>query len=335
MKRILSIALGVSLVFSPLGVLAQKTKRSAIKSAADKPVTARFIVRATLDKDFKSVKNAANEKVNWTSRLHLELEARRWVVIGKADDGGGGVEFMQLEGGEPAAASGNLTLAAVSDGGTAETHITDTANFSGAIQTDGATISTPEFSELGDGISFRISVSAKMLGACRVKITSSDGKNIDSSDCDDSTATMAQGIVDRSKNQDAGKTAATSTVVRYMQDFEIEPKLNLRMGNIPEETRKQMEESFRRQEQLMGAPKWFGAETRGDRQAGYKITFSGTKDLPVKNEGDESGEWKQKLTVTAEIIPGASKTAFLDLINEAPPANAQFLTLKEIIEKQS
>lgn len=108
----------------------------------------------------------------------------------------------------------------------------------------------------------------------------------------------AEGLTEEGENHEAGKTPETTYVVSYEEDFDIHPALSREQQGVM---------SGQERERAAGA--WFGAETRGSRQAGYKITLLKTKALKSGTPDGVTEEWAQKLTLAAEIIPGGKATS--------------------------
>jgi hypothetical protein len=284
MQKVFSFVLMILLLFASLSVASQ-SRRPPVKPG---PVTARFIVRATLDESDKF----AGADTNGDSTLHMEVQASRWIIIQDGD--GGTVEFKDLTGAEPPAASGKIAVNAISDyhKGTESAHQTE--NFRGSISASDVTIEAPYFSELGDGIAFRISIKSKMAGSCEGLNTSESGTHT-TKNCDEVTAgAMTTGFTPHGANPDPGKTPETAFLADFDADLTVGPPItnpealaNLRALGL----------------QVWIPGQWNGASTHGNKQSGYKITFSGTNDLPGSNGSTQ--KLTQKLTVTADIIPGA------------------------------
>lgn len=276
--------------------------------AANAPGAARFLVQLTLDENYKSATDKPNQldssRPNDTgkseSRLHLEVQASRWVVVAAGD--GGATEIRDLEGGEPPSASGAVSFGsseesrsdnAPGDKGRVESKETQSESFSGKVEAADVELSAPQFSELGEGLEFQLKVKGRLQGSCRWAASDEHGTK-SSDDCGAVTAGVAEGLTKEGANTDAAKTPETAYVARYEEDFEIHPALSREQQGVLSE-----------QERERAAGAWFGAETRGSRQAGYKITLLKTKTLKSGTHDGVAEEWTQKLTLAAEIIPGA------------------------------
>jgi hypothetical protein len=284
MQKVFSFVLMILLLFASLSVPSQ-SRRPPVKPG---PVSARFIVQATLDESDKFV--GADTKGD--STLHLEVQASRWIIIQDGD--GGTVEFKDLSGGEPPAASGKIALNAVTEyhKGTESAHQTE--NSRGSVNASDVTLEAPYFSELGDGIAFRISIKSKMAGNCEGVNTGESGTHT-TKNCDEVTAgAVTTGFTHSGANPDPGKTPETAFLANFDADLTVGPPItnpealaSLKVSGL----------------QVWIPGNWNGASTHGNKQSGYKITFSGTNDLPGSNGSTQ--KLTQTLTVTADIIPGA------------------------------
>ncbi len=311
----LCVLLAVSSSFAQANSFTQKNRRAAATSAT----TARFMVRLVFDEEYKSATDKPNEidasrphdTGKAETKLHLEMNANRWLKIQPGD--GGSTEFVALEGGEPSSATGAVTLEATdesrSDNGTGEKNRVEskerrTANFSGKVASPDVTrddspvaLYLPQFSDGGGGLEFRLKVNSRMAGGCHLE-SSWDGGSRNSDDCGDMTIV---GLPSTTANTDAGRTSATAYLADIQEDFDFHP--------APQTAQPEGGINIEQLEQVPGT--WYGAQTRGDRQSGYKISLSKTKTLKHTVENGVQEDWSQKISLDAEIIPG-SPTASLE-----------------------
>lgn len=319
MKKICSgtlcVLLAVSSSFARTNSFTQKNRRAAGAGAT----TARFMVRLVFDEEYKSATDKPNEvdasrphdTGKAETRLHLEMNASRWLKIQPGD--GGSTEFVGLEGGEPSSATGAVTLEASeesrSDNGTGEKNRVEskerrTANFSGKVASPDVirddspvALNLPQFSDGGGGLEFRLRVNSRMAGGCHLE-SSWDGGTRNSDDCGDAAIV---GLPNTNANTDAGRTNATAYLADLQKDFDFHP--------APPTGQGEGGVSVEQLEQVAGT--WYGAQTRGDRQSGYKISLAKTKTLKHTVENGVAEDWSQKVSLDAEIIPG-SPAASLD-----------------------
>ncbi|HJQ35132.1 MAG TPA: hypothetical protein VJ866_23480 [Pyrinomonadaceae bacterium] len=305
-RRPLSVALAVLLAASSFA--AQTSRRAP---AGGKPTTARFIVRVVFDEEFRSTTDKPNEidanrphdTAKAESRLHLEMQASRWIKIQPGD--GGSTELLALEGGEPSSAGGLVTFAGSqesrSDNGTGDRNRVEsveeaTANFTGkvvapdVIRDDSpVTLYVPQFSDDGGGLEFRLKVAARMTGGCHSEATW-DGGSKKTDDCGEVNVPIKP---DTAENREAHESPQAGYVAEVQEDFDFHP------AAPPSQTGGASTEMFEQ------ASAWYGAQTRGDRQSGYKITLGKTKTLKHTAEHGVADDWTQKISLDAEIVPGS------------------------------
>lgn len=339
MRQILSSLLSLLLIFAPLSIFAQRKT-----AAVNKPTKARFIVQVTYDDEYKSVTDKPNQvdaqrphdTGKTESKLHFELQASRWIQIQTGD--GGATEFLALEGGEPSAATGavsfNASEESQSDNGTGDknrivSRDKKTASFTGKIQSpdvireDSAVfLGVPQFSELGNGLEFRLKINTTVAGNCHWTTIDENGtKNFN--DCSSASTGFAEGFTPGEENKALDKTPATAYLADFVEDFTFYPALNQEQQKLQSEIER---------EKMPGV--WIGAVTRGDRQAGYKMNLTKTKTILQENQDGVSREETQKIIVNAEITPGGTTALFNSTERLSAELNFQ-LDLMEVTEKST
>jgi hypothetical protein len=308
--RFVLFLLSALLLAAAAGASAQKRPASAKPKPAG---AARFVVHAQYEETYIVTTNSGSEIVNHNAVVKVDIEASRWVLISKNEVGN--VEFLDLPGGQPATAGGNVSFTAIFDGksgiGTnSPSSIHATKNFGGPLTPEQVSLSIPQLTELGDGLAFNLELHNVLKGKCSL-VTQPDG--ITRSDCSDPAGGVSG--LDTYGENGAGKTPETPMSVNYSLRFELLPELHdiarlKAKGELnstdPFAVQRQMrlDEAYAQKNDPFSSRRWFGAATVGNPQAGYKITFTGTKEHPTNN-----GEQKltQKLTVTADIIPGGTR----------------------------
>src|SRR5262245_23849749 len=289
----------------PLPGMAQKSPAAKAKTA-----TARFIVKATYEENYKAVSSTPNESLNHESKLKADVEASRWILIGKNDVGN--VEIQDLSGGQPPTAGGNVSLNAVFDSKSSNGSTVHAVKaFNGPLAAEHVGLSIPNTTELGEGFGFNLEIHNTLKGSCKA-VVKSNNETINTNDCSD-PAGSATGLGSYGENT-GGKTPETPSAVSYGARFEILPALfdiaKLKAAGELNSTDPfaqlrlaRLEEAYQQKENPFSNQRWFGAATVGNSQSGYKINLTLTKDHPTN---DSEQQWTQKLTVTADIIPGGT-----------------------------
>jgi hypothetical protein len=307
-----------SVTLAPSGIEAQKKKTVVVSKT--QPMSARFVVKATYEENYLATKNASLETLNHDSKLKIEFQASRWLLMTKNE--AGNVEFENMTGGQPATASGDVLYEAIFDSKSGTDKIHAEKIFNGEITADMLSLSMPRTSELGEGFGFDIEFHNRLRGICKATLTKGTGTQ-SLNDCSDPAGLTVGGFEEYGENEFV-RTTEMPNAVNYNFRFELLPglfdiaKLKLSANDtLGTQRLARLEAAHQQKNDSFSSYRWFGAATTGSSSLGYKITFTGTKNHPANGatEGGGKQEWTQKLTITAEIIPSAPNASIDSLID--------------------
>jgi hypothetical protein len=305
MKPYVARFLVVMLLLTAL-VAATSAQRRPQKPAPAKPLSARLLVQGTYEDSFNGT---ASDGV-FEGKLSIKFEAARWLKMDTNEVGN--AEFSDLPNAPAASVTGSATYNGVMKGSGPNWSYEANSDFTGALSDADIVLSNPGYANTGDGLKLTMYIKPKLKGKCHL-VSIRDNERTTSEDCDNGTITIANPSgIQISANDDPAKSAEQAKLATAELEFIVEPKI----GESSEVTgASPVDDAARARRELekmtgsgpageAGVYAWRGAVTSGSKEAGFKITLNGTKEIP---SADGTMKSIRKLTFTATIVPGAPR----------------------------